>query len=186
MDHDFNLEALLQDFPDLDVSFPDQGRTALHLASQYNHFEKVELLLACLRIDVNVQDSLGRTPLFVAVEFGADSRLICALLGVEGVEAGLSDCRGRTPLWETCRQGDLELVELLRASAKDLDLNKKVCGDRADDGLIYSALEIAQQSSYPDVVSHLEKFVVNPEITRHELQVTLGRPEALAGLCRFL
>ena len=159
--------ALLRDNSELNVNSGDEdGWTALHYASRFDHVGVIQLLLAHPAINVNVQDHFGRTPLLFGCLNGHGSA-VRVLLKDHRVDVTLTDFTGHTPLWWASGYGGIELVEWLLASGRDLgDLNTK--------RKVYTVLEIARKDNTPEVSALLEKFIAHPTLTRHELRLKLG------------
>ena len=172
--------TLLKDNPDLDVNWADDldQWTALHLASFYGRDEVVKLLLAHPNINVNTLDVSGSTPFSYGCLNGRIP-VIQLLLKDPRVDITLADDEGHTPLWWASDSGKHEVIEWLIASGRDLgDLDKKGMhwGDKE-----YNALELAREMRKTEVVRLLERFLVNPMQTRHEVRVKLGVLDELAA-----
>ena len=104
---------------------------------------------------------------------------VVELLKDPSVDVTLADEDGCTPLWHAAWCGNHEVIERLITSGRDLgDLNEM---GRNWDYREYSALEIATQENKTEVVSVLERFMIHPARTRHELRVKLGLLDALAA-----
>ena len=147
--------------PDLNVNWANETErnwTFLHLASCNDHAEVVKLLLAHPAIEVNLKDKYGKTPFLLACAFGRVS-VVRVLLKDPRVDVILEDGNGFTPLWWAAQNGMKEVIEWLVASGRDLgDVNKK--GERSP-GINYNALGIARERKRTEVVSLLERFMVN-------------------------
>ena len=71
------------------------------------------------------------------------------------------------------------MIECLVAGGRDLgDVKNKKGKDQNTD---YTALEIAREKMKTEVVSLLERFLVNEAQTRHELRVKFGMLDELAA-----
>jgi len=99
--------------------------------------------------------------------------LLLVLLKYYRVDVTLEDNHGRTPLWSASCYGKHEVIESLIASGRDLGDVKNKTGKNWD-GKYFTALEAARKYKKTKAVSLLERFVANPERTRHELHVKLG------------
>ena len=158
--------SLLRSTPGLDVNSPNEAKgcwTALHLASYTGHVEIVKVLLAHPRINVNLKDVDGCTSIFLACS-SAHVSVVRLLLKDPRVDATLMTNNDTTPLWDSSFYGELEVVEWLIASGRDLgDLNQK--GKSWAAGVEYSTLEIAREYGECEVVSVLERFITNPTQT---------------------
>ena len=134
--------------------------TALHFAACRGQGEVVKLLLEQPNIDVNVEDKYGDTPIAFGCRIDSLS-VVKSLLRDPRVDVTQSDHNECTPLWWTSFYGNLEVLEWLIASGRDLgDLNKK--GKFVRDGEVSTtSLEIVRKQKWPEMVPVLEKFVVN-------------------------
>lgn len=72
-----------------------QGRTALHVAAQYDDVESAYLLIM-QKININQLDNQGQTALHCAAEF--NSGKVAELLLDAGADRSLKDNNGMTPL----------------------------------------------------------------------------------------
>jgi len=97
------------------------------------------------------------------------------------VDVTLDDEDGCTPLWYASCNERHEVVEWLIASGRDLGDVKNKKAKYVDDGIYYSAIEIAKERNMTEVVSVLESFIANPTQTRHEVRVKLGVLNELAA-----
>ena len=173
---------LLSDHPEINVNWadPEYGQfTALHATSFHGHAEIVKLLLAHPNIKVNLKDIYGQTPF--SLGSSPEVFVVQELLKDPRVNTTLDDDCGRTPLWWASHDGNHEVIEWLIASGRDLGdvMNKKV--KISEDGEDYTALEASREENKTDVVSLLERFLVNPAQTRHELRVKLGLLDEMAA-----
>ena len=87
------------------------------------------------------------------------------------------DCVGTTPLWYASYYGHQEVVEWLIASGRGLGDQKKVTWYRKN----LSALEIARKKRHRELVSLLERLMVNPTQTRCEIRMKLDVLDELAA-----
>ncbi|KAF2663510.1 ankyrin [Microthyrium microscopicum] len=87
-------------------------------------FRIIEDILSTRAVDVNVVNSVGHTPLFLAVLAG-NSTVVAYLIGVYEADANLSDENGVTPLMAAVCQGSdmmtLLLIEKGRAKVDSID-----------------------------------------------------------------
>ena len=173
------VSSLLTNNPGLDVNCPNERQiTALHYASGYGCVEVVKLLLAHPHINVNVRVEEGQTPLSLGCWNGKVS-VVEVLLKDPRVDVTLDDIDGRTPLWGASFNGYDEVIEWLIASGRDLGNVTNVKGKYGVRE--FSALEIARAEKFDKVSALLERFVVNPTQTRHELRVKLGVLDEVAA-----
>lgn len=81
-------------------------------------------------VSVNLQDSLGHTPLFEAVSLGNYD--VARFLIGRMADVNIPEINGITPLMEAASGGDVRMVELLIASGSDTDATDDF-GDSAYD-----------------------------------------------------
>lgn len=102
----------------------DEGRAALHAASESEHEDVVRFLLE-KRANVNIQDSLGNTPLLYASRYGNED--IARILIDAGANVNQRNLEGRIPLHDASWNGySRQLVNLLldkgsNVNAKDMN-----------------------------------------------------------------
>jgi len=165
------IEALLRDHPGLNVNCRagGEGWTALHTASSRGNFAVVKFLLAQPGIDVNSQSLRGQVPLEIACR-GNKVSVVELLVKDPSVNAAFAKPDRRTSLWYASLLGHVEVIEWLLASGRDL-------GDLDEEGIWFgqgfTPLEVAKKENKVEAVSLLEKFLINPQQTRHELRVKL-------------
>jgi ankyrin repeat protein len=94
---------------------PGTGKTALHFGVLGRSVKTVRVLLSA-GVDVDAICGKGCTPLLHGVELGLAATV--ALLLNAGA-APSTTCTGLTPLHEACRQGRLEIVDLLLRAGAD-------------------------------------------------------------------
>jgi hypothetical protein len=156
----------------LDISI---GWRALHYACRGGHHEILSILLAHPAINVNQKDKDGHTPLHFCC-FYAHIEVWKILLKDSRVDINWADDYDCTALWWACYSGHEELVKWMVALRGDeLDLEKKGrknsdSGDHTE----YTAIEIAGEDHWEGVIALLERFIVNPTQTRHEVRLELG------------
>jgi ankyrin repeat protein len=106
------VRRMLDDQPELALSFSHDGWTPLHLAAHFGQLPVVDLLLARrAEIDARSKNALANTPLHAALAGGHNAtarRLVEQQADVNAVEAG-----GYTPLHQAADLGDTEMVRLL-------------------------------------------------------------------------
>ena len=89
----------------------NKGRTLLSCEAGEGHARVVSLLLDTNKVDINLKDTNGLTPLARAAENGHE--IVVGLLLQEGAEKGTRDCDGRTPLSRAAENGHEAVVQLL-------------------------------------------------------------------------
>jgi len=155
------------------------GFTPLHNACMKGHEEIMTVLLAHPGINVNLQNDNGSTPLALSCTYGTFGA-VKLLLQDSRVDINLADNYGFTPLRTASAGGRLDVVEWLLASGKESDSKREE----------KKVLTAATRSRTPVVPSLLKKFFRNPAVTRHDLRLKLGFPDATAaalfGLTVFL
>ncbi|KAJ8025370.1 Tankyrase-1 [Holothuria leucospilota] len=97
------------------------GLVPLHNACSFGHYEVTELLLKHGAM-VNATDLWKFTPLHEAAAKGKYD--ICKLLLKHGAEPGKKNRDGQSPL-DVVKEGDLDILDLLRGDAAVLDAAKK-------------------------------------------------------------
>jgi len=174
------VSSLLRDHPEINVDWTNGNYwTPLHAASFHDHDEVVQLLLAHPGINVNLKTNYGQSPLSLGCEYGSVS-VVEVLLKDPRVDVTQDDNDRRTPLCFASYNGKHEMIEWFIASDRDLGDVKNQKGKHWDDNE-YTALEIAREEKETEAVSVLERFIVNPSQTRHELRVGLGVLDELAA-----
>ena len=140
----------------------------------------VSLLLSHPRVAVNLQDRDGLTPLLRSCQNGC-SEVARLLLTDARVAASVHDLHNRTALWWSAWNCVTETVESLIASGKALDVHRAGCLTFAvqeyqpTEGDVeveenYTALEIARECGYYDIVDLLERLLDNPAQTTDEIR----------------
>ncbi|OAL56703.1 hypothetical protein IQ07DRAFT_554869 [Pyrenochaeta sp. DS3sAY3a] len=115
--HQRVLSALLSRNVQLDLNKPEAGTrmTLLMWAASRGHAGVVQLLLDQEMIDVDSQNELGETPLFLAVARG-HSEVVRLLLNTGKADVEAFDGLGRTPLFLATSWGHAGIVEVLLAA----------------------------------------------------------------------
>jgi len=121
-------------------------------------------------LNVNLQNKYGYTPFSNCCTHGHVA-VVCELLKDPRVDVILDDGLGRTPLWWASHMRQLEVVEWLVASGRDLG---DVKGIHWKDGKESTPLEMARKGENAPIIAVLERFLANPAQTRCELRVKLG------------
>ncbi len=106
-----------------DINARDSGgRTPLFLAVRFGHKDMVEILIN-EGADVNIAPNPW-TPLILALRLGRKE--IAAILVEEGADITAQDLVGHTAVGIATGKGYTEIVELLSARARQLDLQKEI------------------------------------------------------------
>jgi hypothetical protein len=100
-----------------------QGRTALHVASEKGHADVVRLLLARQEIEVNKGDPAGNTALHIASTFASQENasqenhveVVRLLLAHPGVDVNKTTTSGGSALMAAALNGNVGIVRLLLA-----------------------------------------------------------------------
>jgi ankyrin repeat protein len=104
--HEVMAELLKRDDLELDA-VDEEGKTALHIATQEGDLEMVRLLKG---VNPNIQDALGYTALHYAVEAGNDA-MVDELLSREGVDPNVqTNCQQMTALHLAFRAESIDKV----------------------------------------------------------------------------
>ena len=121
------------------------GNTGLQIASFYNNYDIVELLLN-RGADINAINNIKETPLFIACKNGYKN--IVELLLNRGADTNIKNYHGDTALMVACLHGNEEIVEIL--------LNKGANVLQNNGG--YTALIYACWKDYEKIVEILLKY----------------------------
>lgn len=168
--------SLLKEHPDVDVNAEShhgnrESSSLLDTACLNNNADIIKLLLAHPRIDCNIRDKNGMTPLMTA----------CATQRVSAIRLLLSDARvnptlhdnlGCTALWHASYNNRPESVVHLIASGKNLDFGRK---GEVDDGSergrggARTAHEIARFEDWRDIIKLLDPIFEVPR-TRDQVE----------------
>jgi ankyrin repeat protein len=168
---------------DVNTQFGDAEISLLHMAAGGNHTALVNVLLD-RGANINIQDSMGWTPLFHAI-FHQRTQIIPLLLE-KGADTDVKDYRGFTPTHMAMRTESLAVVNLLLAHGVDLDAPNNV-------GVIPLAMvpdslkaplqvRINQRKPKPDNYDIAGLYVLGGFIT--QLDKFLSENELDVNLCR--
>ena len=144
-------------------------RRALHIACHYGHHEIVSLLLAHPDIYVNQKDKDGYTPLILGCSYG-QVEVVKVLLKDSRVDINMADDMECTPVWHATHNVYLEVIKwmiALRGDELDIEKKGKLLGCTE-----YTILEIS--SVIRGSRKLLERFIADPNKTRHKLRVEFG------------
>merc|ERR1712233_227982 len=99
---------------DVDAVERYSGRSALHKAAFWGHVGVVNFLANELKLDVNLQDKNGDTPLHDATRFGHEA--VAKLLIDAKTDLSIRNKDGQTPLDVATEYGKVNIVGMLRKS----------------------------------------------------------------------
>ena len=106
---------------------PNNGHTALTLASMNGHNDVVELLLKNEKIDVNQRGGIDDGKKWTALSFASDQgnrAIVELILAKDGVDVNKGDINGWTALMSAVNNGHIEIVKLL-LNHGEVDVNKR-------------------------------------------------------------
>jgi ankyrin repeat protein len=146
---------LLERHADVNVTVPLLLNTPLHLCFLEDIFrpEFVDQLMHHQELEVDAQNNLGNTPLFLAV-YAKEVQYVTMLLQ-RGANVHLRNKHGVTPLLTACEIGALECAEQLLTFGADVN---------AVDNHGESGLHKAAKHGYERVVEMLLQRKINPRI----------------------
>jgi hypothetical protein len=175
------VKGLLRDNPNIDVNWKggELGWAVILIASSNGQTDFVKLLLAQSAIDVNVRTRDGFTPLLLAC-WNDRVPVLQLLLKDPRVDVTLTDNRGCTPLFYASSNGRIDVLECLITSERNLG-NVEQKGTHWHDGLDYTPLEIARENTNIEMAPLLERFSINPELTRYQVRLRLGLLDEMAA-----
>ncbi|KAI9148819.1 putative ankyrin repeat protein [Paramyrothecium foliicola] len=102
---------------DLNTQQISLQQTLLLKAVENGKINVVDLLLNAEKVDVNSQDTEGRTPLIAAVQHSR-YHIIKHLMDRDEIQIDLSDSHNRTPLWHASQAGDWLSCQILLTRGK--------------------------------------------------------------------
>lgn len=97
---------------------PTSGRSALHKAAFWGHNAMTEYLVKECKLDVNVRDNYGDTPLHDACKFGHEK--IVKLLLEAGADKTIKNNEGKDPITLAQEHDKVAVVELLKKTYSKL------------------------------------------------------------------
>ncbi|XP_050390792.1 serine/threonine-protein phosphatase 6 regulatory ankyrin repeat subunit B-like [Patella vulgata] len=129
----------------------NKGKSPLMLASKYGNLELIELLHKH-NVDVNKQDDLGRTSLYLAVQndYLNAVDILLKINGCDGASVNKQDGRGRTSLNFAKRNGNNSTVDVL--------LKTDACDANLSDNQGKSPLMLAVQSGNTELMELLHQY----------------------------
>jgi hypothetical protein len=168
------VKKFLEDDPAFNVNeeVDGNGYTALHLACWKGYHEIVSMFLAHPDINVNQKNNSGNTPFLRGCAHGK-VEAVKVLLKDSRVDINMADYDECTPLWCASCYEHVEVIKwMIVLRGDELDLEKK--GKYWKDDKECTAIEVSRDNNRPEVMSLLERFMVNPVEVRHEIRVELG------------
>lgn len=105
-------------FPHNEIIHKPHNQTALHVAVLMNHLSIVEYLLSEFKVNPNVKDILGRTPLHYSAEM--NYIIMTEMLVIYGAKIDIECNNNFTPLFYMIAHGNLSSVELLLTLGSDI------------------------------------------------------------------
>jgi len=134
--------------------------TRLHTAARRGRAKRVRVLLRA-GADVNARDTMGNTPLHVAVDARRRSTL-AVLVKADGVEIDAPDFLGRSPLFAAVCKGHLSnIITLAKAGA---NVNASLA--RTGESILLHA--VGDDHGDPRVVAALLELKADPNQAEHE------------------
>jgi len=161
------MAELMGQDPDFNVNKVQDrvGRTLLHHAScESDRSAVIPLLRAHPDIDVNMKDSYGMAPFYLACWNGPSSCV--RLLEDSRVKVNETDAEGFTPLFSAVDSARLDNIKWWIASGREMDLGNP--RDYQTD-----AIGMAKKEKKTEIATLLERFKLNPEETRYQVRVEL-------------
>ncbi|MCX6989898.1 MAG: ankyrin repeat domain-containing protein [Chlamydiae bacterium] len=150
----------------LDILWPTKlGQSGLHLAAGRAEIMQLEALLTRKDINVNLQDSNGKTPLFFAI-LSADKAIVETLLARNDIEVNRTDNEEQTPLVLAIRRGNKEIIEAL-LTRTDINVNRT---DNEEQTPLVLAIRLGN------------KEIIEALLTRTDINVNLQNSNGLTPL----
>lgn len=128
-DNDPRLLPLLRSHPALASSQDAHGYSILHAAASYNHLDLLKQVVSEFRVDPNLKDEDGETPLFVVETLQAAKVLVEEL----GIDMTIKNTDGLTAEQKILAEGDfLSVSDFLRDQRVQRDIKPQSCEVLAD------------------------------------------------------
>ncbi|KAJ5154279.1 uncharacterized protein N7500_009718 [Penicillium coprophilum] len=128
-------------------------QTPLFVAAENGHEEIVDLLVGCERVDLEIPDMHGTTPLGVATERNHEGIVRRLLTGSRRADPNACDENGQTPLFNAAFYGHIGVVKLLLEAH---GINPQLCDT---DGKTPS--QVASENGNHQVVEALQRYISN-------------------------
>lgn len=133
---------------ELNIQDGEKSNSLLHIAAQHGHTNILTLLLNQARIQPNLKNSRGNTPLHTACAFNQFYAVDVILEYSENLDPNIKNKYGETPLEVACARSSTKVVELLLHQQKL---------DRRD---LEKLIKIAKSNTqHADVVLLLEELL---------------------------
>ena len=110
---------------------------------------KLKQVLEYIHINVNFQDSMGRTALMISSNIG-NIDVVERLLECNNIDVNISDIQGHTALMESSERGNIDVVKRL-LECNEIDVNIQNCVEE-------TALIIAKEHGHLSIVKLLVDF----------------------------
>ena len=126
-----------------------QGVAPLHTACEQSNIAALQLLVACERCDLNISNSNGDTALHIAVCSEPNSvQMVQCLLQSDRCDINLTNGQHYTPLHIACKQGSIEVVEMLVADERCDPYIQDANGDTAFYAAVCSEVDKDEKVQY--------------------------------------
>ena len=157
------LKDLIQQGASVEASIAQNGKTALHFASERGHVSAVDLLVKS-GANVDKLDATGQSALYTAA---VNNRLsVVQLLIDQGADVDLPENAGMTPLHTAAKLGRLSMVQFLCEQCAEVDKVRDTTVPAS-----FSTPSCHSHSSYP----FLERAVI-PTLTTFYLIIFFPPP----------
>lgn len=177
-----NLSIILENNPDFDVCkcVFKNGRSLLHIIVKSEGTKMLKIVLSSQNLtNVNTKNDYGFTPLHVAC-MNRNLDAVKLLLEIDDVKASLFDNMRRSALYLAVHLQDMDMVEQLMISGKDLGSFERGNEYIYEESL--TPIELAKDYDNYKLAGLLERFKSNPHKVRHELRVKLVPHTEVASL----
>ena len=139
------MEKLIARKVDVNTRTKKGKKAAIHSACEHGYIEILNMLLNCEKIDINIQNQEGWTPLHYAAEY--DQREVVKILLDKGADYNIRNIGNETPLHFALQTKTGELANVFLA-LKDIDVNEKTVQD-------WTALHFAANKGFFDICAKL-------------------------------
>ena len=168
-----NVERLIKLGANVNATTDDDVRdTALSLAIMEGGYPEIVKLLVENGADVNAKDTVGASPLLMAVYWHNDrlgiNMEIVRLLIQHGADVNAQDCDGMTALMYAAKVGHAELARVLVTKGADITLKNK---ERK------TAISLAKSAGHPEVagvIAQVYRQIQSAKVAAVVAQVKYG------------